>query len=212
MSLRRHCLLLPLMLFGFICALWAQTTGGIVGAVTDESGAGLPGVTVEAKSPALQGSRATRTAADGLYRLTLLPPGQYVVTFALQEYSPETRSAITVNLGKDTTLDLSLRRAVREGITVVGQVPTVDTTSTSLGTNLDALQIQTLPTGRNYSSIVQVAPGISSDANPLNTDQSTITVYGSSGAENSYFIDGVNTTNLEYGFQGKELNYEFIQE
>ena len=59
---------------------------------------------------------------------------------------------------------------------------------------------------------MQVAPGVSSDANPGNPDQNTISVYGSSGAENSYFIDGMNTTNLEYGFQGKELNFEFIRE
>ena len=59
---------------------------------------------------------------------------------------------------------------------------------------------------------MQVAPGVSTDANPNNPTQNTITVYGSSGAENAYYIDGVNTTNAEYGFQGKELNFEFIQE
>src|SRR5207237_9065186 len=90
--------------------------------------------------------------------------------------------------------------------------PVLDTTSSSLGTNLDVRAIETLPTGRNYASIVQVAPGVSSDANPSNGQQVTISVYGSSGAENAYFIDGVNTTNVEYGFQGKELNFEFISE
>jgi hypothetical protein len=87
----------------------------------------------------------------------------------------------------------------------------IDLTSTSLGTNLDSRAVTTLPTGRNYSSLAQVVPGVSSDANPLNSDQSTISVYGSSGAENSFYIDGVNTTGAEYGFQGKELNFEFIQ-
>src|SRR6185295_11259295 len=48
--------------------------------------------------------------------------------------------------------------------------------------------------------------------NPSNGGQSSITVYGSSGAENAFYIDGVNTTNMEYGFQGKELNFEFISE
>ena len=81
----------------------------------------------------------------------------------------------------------------------------IDTTSTALGTNLDTRAIETLPTGRNYSSIAQVTPGVSSDANPGNADQNTITVYGSSGAENAFYIDGVNTTDVEYGFQGKEL-------
>ena len=74
-----------------------------------------------------------------------------------------------------------------------------------------ARRSQTLPTGRNYSSVVQITPGVSSDANPENTAQSSITVYGSTGAENVFYIDGVNTTGVEYGFQGKELNFEFIQ-
>src|SRR4029078_2400397 len=89
--------------------------------------------------------------------------------------------------------------------------PVLDTNSTALGVNLSTRAIESLPSGRNYTSIVQVTPGISSDANPQNQGQSTITIYGSSGAENSYYIDGVNTTGVEYGFQGKELNFEFIQ-
>jgi len=58
----------------------AQTTGSIVGVVTDDAGGPLPGVTVEAKGPALQGTKVTVTGADGAYRLTLLPPGTYVVS------------------------------------------------------------------------------------------------------------------------------------
>ncbi|MCI4348557.1 MAG: TonB-dependent receptor plug domain-containing protein, partial [Thermoplasmata archaeon] len=105
-----------------------------------------------------------------------------------------------------------MRPTAREAIVVTGEAPVVDTTSTTLGTNLTTRAIETLPTGRSYSSIVQVVPGTSSDADPRNPGQGTITVYGSSGAENAFFIDGVNTTGVEYGFQGKDLNYEFIQE
>jgi outer membrane receptor for ferrienterochelin and colicin len=193
-------------------ALGAQVTGRIVGSVTDEQKGVLPGVTVEAKGPTLQGLRVSTTDERGLYRLPLLPPGQYALTFTLQGFATETRVDVTVSLGKDTTVDAVLRPAVKESVTVSGEAPVVDVTSTNVGTNLTARTIATLPTGRNYSSVVQVAPGTSSDANADNKDQTTITVYGSSGAENSYFIDGVNTTNVEYGFQGKELNFEFIQE
>jgi len=80
-------------------------------------------------------------------------------------------------------IDVVLRpAAVSESLTVVASAPVLDTTSSSVGTNLDTAAIETLPTGRNYASIVQVAPGVSSDANPHNATQSTITVYGSSGA------------------------------
>ena len=191
----------------------AQTTGSVSGRVSASDGSVLPGVTVEAKSAALQGTRVANTNATGDYHLPLLPPGDYVVSFALSGFKNEARKNVTVSLGRDTSLDVALKpAAVSEELTVSAEAPVLDTTSTTLGTNLTTRAIETLPTARNYSSIVQVAPGVSSDVNPENNDQSKITVYGSSGAENSYFIDGVNTTGVEYGFQGKELNFEFIGE
>ncbi len=212
MSHLRLSLIVALLLILSASAM-AQTTGGVVGKVADGSGAALPGVTVEARSRALQGTRGTTTDADGAYRFALLPPGDYTITFNLSGFAPETRRGIIVALGKDTTLDVTLGMAsVTEQMTVTAAAPVVDTTSAALGTNMSTRAIETLPTGRNYSSIVQIAPGVSSDANPSNASQSTISVYGSSGAENSYFVDGVNTTNMEYGFQGKELNFEFISE
>lgn len=201
-----------LMLLVAATGAFAQTTGGIIGKVTDDSGAALPGVSVEARSASLQGVRTDTTEADGTYRFALLPPGAYEIRFALQGFAPQARR-VTVSLGKDSTVDIALKlAAVSEELTVVAAAPVLDTTTTNVGTNLDARAIETLPTGRNYSSIVQVAPGVSSDANPSNPSQSTISVYGSSGAENAFYVDGVNTTNMEYGFQGKELNFEFIQE
>jgi hypothetical protein len=208
--LRRR--LLPVALFVVFAAnLAAQTTGGIVGRVTDEAGGVLPGVAVEAKSPALQGSRTAVTDGTGSYRLNLLPPGDYTVTFTGQGFASEAKQGVLVGLDKDATLNVNLRAALTESITVTSAVPVVDTTSAAVGTNLDTRAIETLPTGRNYSAVVQITPGVSSDANADNSSQSSIAVYGSTGAENVFYIDGVNTTGAEYGFQGKELNFEFIQ-
>ena len=191
--------------------LHAQVTGSLGGTVTDSNGGRLPGVTVEASSPSLQGTRSTTSAADGTYLLPLLPPGDYRVVFTLAAFNPFAESA-RVSLGRQSTLDATLRLGFSEADFVRAEAPVIDTQSTSVGTNLNARSIETLPTGRNYSSIAQVAPGVSSDANPSNDAQSTISVYGSSGAENAFYVDGVNTTNMEYGFQGKELNFEFISE
>jgi hypothetical protein len=91
----------------------AQTSGSLAGRATDESGGTLPGVTVEAKSPALQGSRVTTTDSGGRYRLTLLPPGTYAVSFSLAGFAVETKAGILVNLGKDSTVDVVLRPAAR---------------------------------------------------------------------------------------------------
>ena len=191
----------------------AQTTGGIAGTVVDATGAALPGVTVTATSPALQGQRMTVTDHTGTYRLLNLPPGTYALTYDLSGFGAGNHNNVRVSLDQTTTVDETLRQAaLSEEITITAGAPVIDTTSTSVGTNLDQTAIESLPTGRSYSSIVQVAPGVSSDANPHNANQTTITVYGSSGAENAFYIDGYNTTQMEYGFQGKQMNFEFIQE
>ncbi len=189
----------------------AATTGDLAGRVTDETGAVLVGASVEAASAALQGTRTTTSDATGKFRLPLLPPGDYKVTIDLQGFAKQTQQ-VTIGLGKESALNVVMRAAVAEQITVTSEAPVVDTATTSVGTNIETRAIQTLPTGRNYSSLAAIVPGTASDANPQNQDQSTVTVYGSSGAENAFYIDGVNTTNVEYGFQGKELNFEFIQE
>lgn len=188
----------------------AQTTGGIVGRVTDENGTALPGVSIEATSPALQGRRSATSDAEGAYRLSLLPPGDYVVLFELAGFAPEQRN-VPVALDRDSTVNGTLRPSQSEEITVVSDAALIDSTTAAIGQNLDTRAIESLPTGRNYTSMAQFVPGIASDANPENQSQSTITVYGSSGVENTFYVDGVNTTGIEYGFQGKELNFEFIQ-
>jgi hypothetical protein len=188
----------------------AQTTGSISGRVSASMSL-LPGVTVEGKSAALQGIRVAVTNYEGLYHLPLLPPGTYTVTFSLSGFAPR-ESTVAVLLGKETTLDADLSPSMSQTITVTEAGSVVNTTSTTLGTNLTASVMETLPTQRNYASVVQVTPGVSSDAIQSNDKQTPpITVYGSSGAENAFYVDGVNTTNSEYGFQGKELNFEFIQ-
>src|SRR5262245_27443806 len=204
--------LLPFALLFVAPSLFAQTTGSIAGRATDTTGAALPGVTVEATSPSLQGVRTALTDHEGLYRLPLLPPGEYVITFKLQGFSSESRRMVPVFLGKETPLDASMKPSAAAEITVKAEAPVLDTSTSTLGTNLTTRAIETLPTGRSYASIAQVVPGVSSDANPDPVATGTISVYGSSGAENAFYIDGVNTTGVEYGFQGKDLNFEFIQE
>src|SRR3954467_1993229 len=204
--------LLPIF-FLVTLPLAAQTTGSISGRVNDSGGGILPGVTIEATSPALQGIRIAISDPTGAYRLPLLPPGNYTVAFTLTGFARKKNANVPVLLGKETIVDVALSpAAMTESITVGTFAPPIDTTSNALGTNLNAMQIETLPTGRNYSSVAQITPGVSTDAVQSDDKQTpTITVYGSSGAENAFYVDGVNTTNSEYGFQGKELNFEFIE-
>jgi Carboxypeptidase regulatory-like domain/TonB dependent receptor/TonB-dependent Receptor Plug Domain len=213
MRMRRGVYLSAAVILVLSGVLRAQTTGSISGRVTDETGGTLPGTSVEAKGPALQGTQTAVTDSSGSYRLPVLPPGRYEISASLPGFAGETRGA-TVSLGANATIDFVLRPSQKETVIVAGEAPVVDTRSTSVGTNLDQRQIQTLPSDRNYSSIVQVTPGVSSEVDPYNpgAESSNLTVYGSSSSENSYVIDGVDTNGVEYGKQGTSLNFEFIQE
>jgi hypothetical protein len=187
-------------------ALFAQsaTTGSIVGTVA-QGGTPLPGVTVEVKSSALQGVRTEVTDAKGQFRFSLLPPGDYTLTSTLSGFNTVTQKNIGVGLNRTVTLDVAMNPQVSEQITVTGAAPVVDVTSSATGTNVTSETMATLPMARNFTAVAQVAPG-------TNTDATGTTFYGSTGAENQYIIDGLNTTQIRSGTEGKTLNFDFVQE
>jgi outer membrane receptor protein involved in Fe transport len=189
----------------------AQTTGTIEGTVTDQSGGALPGVTVEITSPNLQGTRVATTGNDGHFRFVSLPPGPYKVTGNLSGMGTVAKNA-TVMLDSTATVNMQMQVSAKEAITVTGEAPLVDTTSTTTGTNYTAKVIDKLPVGRNYASIVLSQPGVQTDMGETQGRSLAISIYGTTSAENLFLIDGVNTTNVIKGFQGKNINTEFIQE
>ena len=187
-------------------ALLAQTstTGSIQGTV-NQAGTPLPGVTVEVKSPALQGVRTEVTDAQGHFRFTLLPAGIYSLTASLSGFSTVRQPKIEVQLNHVVSLDVALTPAVTETITVTSAAPVVDVTSAQQGVNLNSQTLLSLPLARNFTAAAQTAPGVTGDA------QGSV-VYGSSGAENTYIVDGLNTTGIAFGTNVKQINMEFIQE
>ncbi len=189
----------------------AQTTGTVDGTVTDQSNAPLPGVTVELTSPNLQGVRTAVTSADGRYRFPSVPPGSYTVTAELSGFGKVQKRA-TVNLDATASVNLSLALSTTAEVTVTGEAPLVDVASTTQGSNYSAKVIDTLPVGRNYADIVFTQPGVQADFGETMGRSMAISIYGSTSSENMFLIDGVNTTNVIKGIQGKDINNEFIQE
>src|SRR5437764_9737205 len=202
----RFALLLALSVLLAAGSAFAQTptTGAIVGTVA-QAGTPLPGVTVEVKSAALQGVRNEVTDAKGQFRFSLLPPGDYTLTTTLSGFNTVTQKNIAVQLSRTVTLDVAMSPQVSEQITVTGAAPVVDVTSAATGTNVTSETMATLPIARNFTAVAQVAPGTNSDATGT-------TFYGSTGAENQYIIDGLNTTQIRSGTEGKTLNFDFVQE
>src|SRR5262249_47896942 len=110
------------------------------------------------------------------------------------------------------TVNLSLALSTSAEITVTGEAPLVDSTSTTQGSNYSAKIIDKLPVGRNYADVVFAQPGVQADFGETMGRSMAISIYGSTSSENMFLIDGVNTTNVIKGMQGKDLNTEFIQE
>jgi hypothetical protein len=191
--------------------VFAQTTGTVEGTVTDQSNAPLPGVTVELASPNLQGTRSGVTSADGRYRFPAVPPGAYTVTAELAGFGKVQKRA-TVTLDSTAQVNLSLQLSTTAEVTVTGDAPLVDVASTTQGSNYSAKVIDKLPVGRNYADVVFTQPGVQADFGETQGRSLAISVYGSTSSENLFLIDGVNTTNVIKGFQGKDINTEFIQE
>jgi hypothetical protein len=188
---------------------WAQEQrGSIEGTVRDSSGAVLPGVTVEARSPALVGVQSTVTDGNGSYRFPALTPGQYELTATLQGFSAAKLSNVSLELGKVLKVDLSLAPAgVAETVHVTGESPLIDVKQNAAGANIQAETIERIPRARNFTSLVTSAPAV--------TDESRnrgIQIDGASGADNRFMIDGVDTTDLRFGTSGKTLANDFVQE
>lgn len=137
------------------------TTGGIVGKVTDSSKAVLPGSTVTVASPSLiRGTQTLATDADGTYRFQNLPPGPYAVTAELAGFDAVKRDAI-VEAGRTIAIDFELSvGTLKETLTVSGQAPLVDVQNTRTGTTVDQSLIQNIPTGRSFSDILNIQPGV----------------------------------------------------
>src|ERR671918_332429 len=109
----------------------AQVLGTIAGTVRDTSGAVLPGVSVEASSPALiEKVRTAVTDASGQYRIVNLPPGGYAITFTLPGFNTVNRQGIEVSASFTATIDADMRvGAIEETVTVTGESPIVDVQS-----------------------------------------------------------------------------------
>jgi hypothetical protein len=189
----------------------AQTTGLLEGTVRDPSASPLPGVTVTIRSPRLQGTRTITTESNGVFRFPAVPPGEYVVHVELPGFRAQEKTAI-VSLDATATADFTLEQEVTANVVVTGEAPIVDTTSTTTGTNYTSTVISHLPVGRNYADIVLSNPGVDQDRGNTQGRSIALTVYGATSAENQWIIDGVNTTNVIKGSQGKAINNEFVQE
>ena len=151
------------------------------------------------------------TGKDGRFWFPALPPGDYTVRADLRNFRPDRKTA-TVSLDATSTVEFALEPAVEEAVRVAGQAPSIDVTSTTSGTNYTTPVIEKLPVARNYADVVRSNPGIDTDLGETQGRALALAIHGATSAENLWIIDGVNTTSVLKGLQGKAINNEFVDE
>ena len=161
------------------------TTGTITGRVQDSQGLSLPGVTVSAASPNLQGIRTAFTSPQGDYIMTLLPPGTYTVTFQVSGFETQQR---TVNLAPTQVLPLEIALGVApvsETVNVVGQRANVLTQTAQVATNFKQDLLSALPTNRAIDASLLLAPSV----HPTGPN-GAYSITGSMSFESLHLVDG----------------------
>ncbi|MGH9254549.1 MAG: carboxypeptidase regulatory-like domain-containing protein [Vicinamibacterales bacterium] len=180
---------------------WAQAeTGNIAGVVRDTSGGVLPGVTVEAASPALiEKVRSVVSDSQGLYRIVDLRPGPYTITFTLPGFSTFRREGIELTTGFTATVNAEMRvGVVEETITVTGETPVVDVQNVQQQTTILRTTLDALPVAQRPSQFVTLIPAATAGA-------TTFHDVGGVGTDRGFFgVHGQRADDMTFNFAGMD--------
>lgn len=184
-----------------------EITGSVMGTVVDSSKAAIPGATVKMEGGSVNQTQVTDDT--GRYSFAAVP-GTYKLTTTLQGFSTGLAENVAVAIGKATTIDFTLNvGGLAEQVTVEADAARVDIAQTTIQTNVTAATIENLPKGTNMGSLLKLSPA--ARAEPLSGQYQ---IDGASGSENSFMVDGLETSNFRTGNLNvnNNLPFEFIQE
>jgi hypothetical protein len=186
----------------------AYAQASIVGSVKDNSGAVMPGVTVEASSPVLiEKTRSVITSGTGQYAIVDLRPGIYTVTFTLPGFNTVKREGIELTGNFVASVNVDMRvGALEETITVSGEAPTVDVTSSKRQQTISGDVIAAIPSSRQYFGLTTLVPALNIQGNDIGGASgpifSVFQIHGGRRNEGQVLVDG-----LSMGFQGMGVSF-----
>ena len=189
----------------------SATVGSLRGVLKDKStNEPAVGATVVATSPALVGEQVVITDETGQYFITSLPPGLYTLTIYYNN-QPFSRQGVLIQLGKEAVVNVTVDSASASGkpsgevIEIKGTVPIIDQGSTKTGITLTDDYTRNIPTGRTFAGVLGSAAGSQGDTYG-------VSLSGATSAENTYVVEGINTTDTGFGGVSTNLPNEFISE
>ncbi|MCX6627592.1 MAG: TonB-dependent receptor, partial [Candidatus Solibacter sp.] len=195
----------------FTLPLPAQTFyGSIVGAVTDSSGAAIPGASITLTNSGTAERRPVVADATGIYRFLNLIPGSYRIDVEHAGFKHLTRDSITVEVGGAVRIDASLQIGeVSQTLEVTGQTPLLQTESTTLGQVVEAQKVREMPlNGRDVYNLVALVPGVVQQGG----GGSNVQIGGGMSNQNASFLDGVPQNNGYANQTVKPLPQDAVQE
>ena len=154
--------LCALALSGLTALAQSTVKAEFAGTVTDQNGEALPGVVVTADSPALQGQRTAVTAEQGNYRFSLLPAGEYTLTFTFTGFKTAEVQGVIARVGERTKVDQAMEvSGIEDVIIVTADTPLTDTSTSDSKTTFDGEQLESLPTlTRSVQDVAKFVPGV----------------------------------------------------
>jgi hypothetical protein len=192
----------------------ALARGTLTGTVRDTSGSVLPGVTVEAASPALiEKVRTAVTDNAGIYRIVNLDPGVYTLTFTLEGFSQVKREDVQLIGSATLTIPIDMRvGTIQETVVVTGETPTVDVQSTRREAVVDGDVISVLPGTRSTGSLITMIPGLETFGAALNPSPQLVFFFARGGpvGEGRFNVNGMPVSNAFAGGGGSSLIYDTV--
>src|SRR4051794_8073795 len=198
--MKRSSSLISLALLVLLCfPMYGQLqTGNIFGHVQAKDGSMLPGVTVTLTGVGAPGTFVTD--ASGAFRFLNLSPGAYALKAELAGFGTSTRQGISVNIGRNADVTMTLNPSASESITVTAEAPLLDVRRAGTGATVTKVELEKVPTGRDPWVILQQTPGVLIDR--LNVggsesgQQSSYTAKGVTSDQATWNVDGVNITDV----------------
>jgi hypothetical protein len=193
-----------------------QTTGHITGRVVDSQGSAVPGVTVTGRNTQTGFVRTDVSDGEGVYRLTAMPVGTYDMTAELQGFSRYESKGLVLNVGQTISVDVPMKVAsLSETVTVTGETPLIETTSSSVGGVVDIGRVENMPlNGRQFANLAATIPGVGLGfhSDPTKSTQYSPQIGGGNGRNLNYQIDGGDNNDDTVGGLLQLFPLEAIQE
>jgi hypothetical protein len=207
----------------------AQVSGATLsGLITDTSGATVGKTTVSIKNVATGEARELQANDDGFYSVPNLLPGAYDVTFTAQGFSKSVQKGVTLTVGAEQVLNVSLKPGqVSETVEVTSAPPDVQTATSTVSSTVDSKTIRELPlNGRDWTSLATLEPGVASVPNQATTSFNAnkgnrgfgnqLTDSGHRPNENNYRLNGISINDYSNaapgGATGLNLGVDAVQE